>query len=118
MNPEDARALTLGDPVRFTGYLTRTSHWPTKAWQLVSHPGEGVVVGRRTYSNGHNIDAGDAISYVVDERFPVVLVAFALHRAIVAVPPEHLEQDGGIWKPSHPAPLYEQAPLFALEDFA
>lgn len=119
MTPLEAKALKLGDTVQFAGYLVRESLWPEKAWVLHERPGHGVVVGRRSYTNGHNIDAGDAISYVVDERFPVVLVSFALHRAIVAVPPDVLEPTTTWRRPAFPSPTAAEDPaLFALDDFA
>lgn len=121
MNTDEARALTLGDRVHFTGRLQRISAWPSKEWTLIPADGYGIVVGRRTYSNGHNISLGEGegVVYVVDERFPVVLVAHALHRNVVAVPADHLDRSDGAKRSGPRNTLeYEGEALFALEDFS
>jgi len=119
MTPAEIKELQLGERVFFTGHLKRVSDWPSKRWMLVEEDGEGLVIGRRTLSNGHNTGGVDEmIRYHVDERFPVVLVAFALHRTPVVVPAGHVDRAQGRWaRPSRPSPAVEDVPLFALEDF-
>jgi hypothetical protein len=120
METAEIKQLQLGERVLYTGHLKRVSDWPSKRWMLLEHDGEGIVIGRRTLSNGHNVSLGeDGIVYVVDERFPVVLVSFALHRSPAIVPVSHVERAAGRWAhPSRPSPVLVDEPLFALEDFS
>lgn len=121
MTPVEIKELQLGERVFFTGHLVRFSVWPDKVWRLVEQDGEGLVIGRRTLSNGHNVrlGEGEGVAYVPDMRFPVVLVAFALHRKPFVVPAAHVTRAQGRWaRPSRPSPASEPQPLFALEDFS
>ena len=118
MDVDEARTLKLGEKVHYSGRLMRISAYPDKEWMLVDADGDGIVVGRRTYSNGHTLDNGDTTEYIADERFPVVLVVHALHRSPIAVPADRLDRSDGTRTGSRHTAAYEGEALFALEDFS
>jgi hypothetical protein len=118
MDIDEARTLKLGERVHYNGRLQRISAYPDKVWVVVPTEGDGIVIGRRTYSNGHTVDDGEVTEYIPDERFPVVLVAHALHRSPVAVPADQLDRSDGTSRGSRHTAAYEGEALFALEDFS
>jgi hypothetical protein len=98
---------TLGQRVRFQHSLhRRTKFWGVdtaqfdKFWTTMLYPpstrthgGEGIIIGKRTLSNGNNHYNGydEPIVYEPKERFTAYLVAFDLQRKPVHVLPEHIE---------------------------
>jgi hypothetical protein len=92
---------TLGQPVTFTQTLSRV--WATvapsdftgphpKKWVPIPNPGAGIIIGRRTLSNGVNtgLYSDDGISYKATEHFTAYLVVETLNSKPVHVLPEHL----------------------------
>lgn len=62
--------------------------WKQRQWHRL-HEVEGVVVGVRTYSEGHvSRDYEYGTEYRADKHFPVVLVAYDLRCNPVAFHPE------------------------------
>ena len=94
---------TLGQKVRVTRTLHRWWSEGLKFWQSQPiHPGEGIVVGKRTLSNGKLEDVGDydtllgiklgsRTEYRATEHFTAYIVAYDLRRKHVLVRPEHME---------------------------
>jgi hypothetical protein len=101
----------LGQKVRFTWVLHRASEaahppgassrrLPRKVWRTEGWPGqpeplprEGVIVGKRTLSDGE-IDYGgyeDPVTYYPERHFTAWLVAFDLLRKPVLVLPQHIQ---------------------------
>lgn len=97
----------LGHRVRFSTHIRRRHSMPgefdgpNRLWSTHPGPGlehqpwkggEGIIVGRRTLSNG-NADwfYDEAATYTSKDSFTAYVVAFDLHRKPVHVLPEHLE---------------------------
>ena len=106
----------LGQRVAYTEHLRRRSAQPgefggpDKIWSPNAGPfsgpgweehrwpgGEGMIVGRRTLSNGNLRWLGEegGNSYISTESFTAYLIAYDLHRKPVHVLPEHIT-------PTHP----------------
>lgn len=98
-----AEEITLGTKVRFHTYLRRgtlesrrenfSGYYRDKVWFPTDGPiREGIVVGRRTLSNGQR-EWEDEVgySYTPTASFPAYIVAYDLHRAHINVRPEDLE---------------------------
>lgn len=97
--------FTLGQRVQFSQHLFRktvvgegyyadvTKVWTSEPYPgSKTHGGEGLIIGRRTLSNGKNNYPGydEPIEYEAKERFTAYLVAFDLRRKPVHVLPEHI----------------------------
>lgn len=94
---------TLGQRVRVTQTLRRQWDDGFKSWQpWPIHPGDGIVVGKRTLSNGRLVDTAEydnvwgvpissGIEYRATEHFTAYIVAYDLRRKHVLVRPEHME---------------------------
>ena len=94
---------TLGQKVRVTQTLRRQWDGGRKTWQAWPiHPGEGIVVGKRTLSNGklETISEYDDVlgykeythtDYRATEHFAAYIVAYDLRRKPVLVKPEDME---------------------------
>lgn len=100
----------LGQRVRFSTHLRRRSAGPgeflgpDKIWSANAGPfsgpdweehrwpgGEGVIVGKRTISNGDvNYRYDEGSDYVAAEYFTAYLIAYDLYRKPVHVLPEHI----------------------------
>lgn len=96
----------LGQRVAYTEHLIRRSQFSDntfhpdvlKVWTSESYPGhktaggEGVIIGKRTLTNGRNHYSGydEPITFIPKERFSAYLVAFDLRRKPVYVLPEHI----------------------------
>lgn len=98
--------LALGQRVKFTRHLHRRARTEdgarrtVKRWEPEGYPGqpepewrEGVVVGRRTLSNGHVTWGGweDPGEYQGVHYFRAYLIAYDLTRKPVLVLPEHMK---------------------------
>ena len=96
---------TLGQRVRFAEDLHRKTvvgegYYAdvTKVWTGELYPGkrraggEGIIIGRRTLSNGKNNYPGydEPIEYKATEFFPAYLIVTSLRSAPVHVLPEHI----------------------------
>jgi hypothetical protein len=91
---------TLGQPVTFSQTLVR--RWVDtdtpfggdhpKRWVAIENPGAGIIIGRRTLSNGVNtgLYSDDGIRYKATEHFAAYLVVETLNSKPVHVLPEHL----------------------------
>lgn len=97
-----AEEIKLGTKVRFHTFLRRGwqeaqrensyGWWRKKVWFPTDGPfREGIVIGKRTLSNGLRETGDDYINYTPKEHFTAYLVVFDLRRAPVAVRPEDLE---------------------------
>lgn len=107
----------LGQRVRYTEHIQRkyiaehdrvdVLRGPNKQWTSQAYPGkrleggEGVIVGKRTLSDGH-YDYGwgeEPGVYSPTRHFTAYLIAFDLRRKPVYVLPEHItpeaDHDGG-----------------------
>lgn len=99
--------FALGQRVKYAEHIRRRNSrpgeflGPDRIWSSHAGPGmekhkwpggEGIIVGRRTLSNGVNHYNGydEPIVYEPTERFTAWLVAFDLHRKPVHVLPEHI----------------------------
>ena len=98
----------LGQRVTYTEHLRRRFAQPgefkmgDKIWSNNHGPlyreghrwpgGEGVIVGKRTLSNGNLRWLGEegGNSYISTESFTAYLIAYDLHRKPVHVLPEHI----------------------------
>lgn len=97
-----ATEIVLGTKVRFSIFLKRSwvearrenfsGHYQNKVWFPTEGPiREGLVIGKRTLSNGLREWDEDGVSYQPGEFLPAYLVVFDLRRAPVPVRPEDLE---------------------------
>lgn len=95
---------TLGQRVRYSSHLQRVykfekdDRYGRKEWAPVTtykgEPigGEGIIIGKRTLSNGLNQYNGydEPIVFIPKERFAAYIIAFDLQRKPVHVLPEHI----------------------------
>lgn len=96
----------LGQPVSYRHTIRRRpKFWGRdtvqfdKFWTTEVYPGkhteggQGIVVGKRTLSNGNTSYAyDDGTTYTPKEHFTAYLVAYGLRRKPVFVLPEHLQE--------------------------
>ena len=95
--------FTLGQRVRYTEHIKRTSRrWedktkPDRYWTGEYYPGarypggEGIIVGKRTLTDGDVINMGEGgSSYQKFRHFTAYLVVSDLRRKPVHVLPEHI----------------------------
>lgn len=104
--PAQLAKFELGQRVAYSTFLRRhyndhhkrlcgkpKKEWTTANYGDVLNPGgEGVIVGKRTLSNGDVVypyEEGGG-EYIRKESFTAYLVAYALHRSPVYVMPEHI----------------------------
>lgn len=110
----DIENLTLGDRVEYDHHLERGSDPNSRMWRKIwkrmpnmdpslrkdengqwyrrQETRTGIVVGIRQYQDGQNYDGDYGVEFVPDLRYPVVLVAFAMHRNPDAVLPVDLRE--------------------------
>ena len=93
----------LGQRVRFTHALIRVWDDGKKLWEDIPRAAadEGIVMGKRTLSNGENEKLTEfdgygsfilvGTEYRATEHFTAYLIAFDLRRKPVLVRPEHME---------------------------
>jgi hypothetical protein len=97
-----AEEIEFGTKVRFHVFLRRGDQearqensygwFRKKVWYPTDGPiHEGIVVGKRTLSNGIRESHDDYLTYTGKEFFEVYLVAFAMRRRPAFVRPEDLE---------------------------
>ncbi|WP_461169295.1 hypothetical protein [Arthrobacter sp. Z1-15] len=74
-------------------WSSNAGHFSGEGWEEHRWPGgEGVIVGKRTLSNGTANWLGDGgTEYVPTWHFTAYLIAHNLHRKPVYVLPEHIE---------------------------
>jgi hypothetical protein len=96
--------FTLGQRVRYAEHIQRRHSrpgefdGPDKIWSAEPYPGgrtkggEGIIVGKRTLSNGHTQWMGEygGTVYSVAESFTAYVIAFDLRRKPVFVLPQHI----------------------------
>jgi hypothetical protein len=93
----------LGQRVRFAEHIKRTAKaWhdttkPDRYWTGESWPGarnaggEGIVIGKRTLSDGNVVYLGEeGNAYEQTRHFTAYLIVTSLHSAPVHVLPEHI----------------------------
>ena len=102
--PTTPEPLPLGTRVIFSHQLYRHTYAGNyevrKEWEPHPYYADaakargGIVVGKRTLSNGCRVWQGDEdggmYEFIPDEHFTAYLVAFDLHRKPVHVRPEHI----------------------------
>lgn len=106
--PADPGVFALGQRVTYSEHIRRRSAQPgeflgpNKIWSNSLGPlyleghrwpgGEGVIVGKRTLSNGNTrwLGEDDGNGYEPTEHFTAYLVAYDLRRKPVHVLPEHI----------------------------
>lgn len=98
----EAGVFRLGERVAYTEHLRRRAaqpgefDGPDKIWSNNHGPhrwpgGEGVIVGKRTLSNGNtHYGYDEGTTYLQTEHFTAYLIAYDLHRKPVHVLPEHI----------------------------
>lgn len=99
--------FTLGQRVAYSEHIRRRasrpgeSGGPDKIWSNNPGPGlddqhwpggKGIIVGKRTLSNGNTRWMGEDAGYIYDslEHFTAYLIAYDLQRKPVHVLPEHI----------------------------
>lgn len=95
--------FTLGQRVKYAEHIKRRNSrpgeflGPNRIWSNEPWPGhvlpggEGIIVGKRTLSNGDaHWGYDESSTYTSKESFSAYLIAFDLHRKPVHVLPEHI----------------------------
>lgn len=99
MNPKLTYEFSLGQKVRFKNPLKRrwespnTKKWVTDVWDSAYR--NGVVVGKRTLSNGTVSSGYDGSEYMPKETFSALIISFDMHRKPVKVRIEDVEPIDG-----------------------
>lgn len=68
----------LGQEITITHHLARRRHWHKRDWisQKLRHPVQGIIIGKRTISNGRTEYVEDGIrAYIPEEYFDAYLVS-------------------------------------------
>jgi len=100
------RDIELGQRVRYSEHIRRRHSrpgeflGPNRIWSNHGGPGlddqpweggEGVIVGKRTLTEGNTYWHGESTEYTPTRSFTAYLIAFDLRRKPVHVLPEHIE---------------------------